>query len=632
VRAQASRKAVLGIVAGIGIVLVSQGVLAPLAGLVEADDPVTLRIGMLQGVATLNPFMAYEDSEYVVFNLIYDRLTTYDEDLNPAPCIAASWEVGTWEEADDPGTPAVNEGENRLWTYHIIENAKWHDNEKLTAEDVAYTINLNLDPAMWAFTPILNNKMVDHAVAVDEYTVEVYLKIPNVHADAVSIPIVPEHIWSELTAGEIQNTWPNPEPMGSGMLKFVEFEEDQYVILERNDDYHAGAVSFDQLIIKFYGSDQVMAEDLRKGNLDVARFPPLTYDSLKGEPNVETAEVERNFQSTLGFNCFTEPESQGNRLLLDDNLRRGLHLAIDKQYLIDTVYRGYGEVGYALPTPIVPEWYWEPETEEESLNYDLERANALLNASGYDNWNNDGVRLYNRSDNPLVPINTPVSFSLMVRNDAPEDLTTGPFIKEMWQEIGVDVTIEVMEESAMETAIYYTAAHDSYIWYWSGDFDPSYLLGVMTTDQIWGWNDPFWSNETYDQLYIEQFQVDGVEREEMVHEMERTWYWSSGMIVLCYPLALYAWSTLNFEGWGDPMAHQGRIMDFYWPPNPLFMDLEPTDGGGGGGGVSSTALMAIGIVAAVIVVLVVAMVLMKKRKGAAPGETPGKEERKRGLE
>ena len=171
------------------------------------------------------------------------------------------------------------------------------------------------------------------------------------------------------------------------------------------------------------------------------------------------------------------------------------------------------------------------------------------------------------------------------------------------------------------------------IWYWSGDFDPAYILGVMTTEQFWGWNDPFWSNETYDALYIEQFQKNGTERQEVVNEMERIWYWSSGMIVLNYPLALYAWSTLNFEGWGDPAAHPGRIIDFYWPPNPLFMALEPTDGGGGGGGISSTVLMGLGVVAAVIVGAVVAMMLMKKRKAAGEAEgIPGREEKRRGLE
>lgn len=589
---------------------------------------------MLQGVANLNPFTAYEDSEYVVFNLIYDRLITYDEDLNPIPLLAESWEIDDWDEADNVSTPTINEGANRLWRYHIVQNAFWHDGEPLTAEDVEYTINLNMDPVMWAFTPYINNRIVDHATAIDQYTVEVYLVIPNMHIDNLIIPIVPKHIWSQWDAGQIQyGSVDFGDPIGSGPFKFVDLQADQYVKLEKNERYHLGEVAYDELVFVFYGSDQVMAQDLRNGNIDVARFPPLTYDELKSDPDIETAEVKKYYQSTLGFNCFDDPTSKGNPLLRDENLRRAMHLAIDKQYIIDTIWRGYADIGYALPAPVVPEYHWEP-SEEESLDFDPVRANALLNESGYDKWNNDGIRLVNTTENPYAEIDTPLSFGFMVRSDAPEDIAAAPYIKEMWQEIGVEVTIEPMEESAMETVIYYAAAHDAYMWYWSGDYDPTYILGVMTTDQIWGWNDPFWSNETYDQLYLEQLQQTGEERIETVFEMQRIWYESSGMICLSYPYGLYAWTEQHFTNWGDPTNHPGRTIDHYFGAAPLYMELEPvTDDGGEDedGGGTSTALLA-GVGAAIaIAIAVVALLVMKKRRGGAT-ESVEKKEPKTGLE
>ena len=596
---------------------------------ISADEPTTLRVGMLQAVTNLNPFNAYEDADYVVFGLIYDRLIMYDEDLKPKPLIATSWESDRWPDADNPDT-TVDEGANMLWRYNIAQGVKWHDGEMLTTEDVAYSININLNESMWGFSPYVNFRMADFARAINDTTVEVYLKIPSVHAAALVIPIIPFHIWGQYTASAIQNSEVDIFPIGSGPFKLVEFSKDQSVVLERNPNYFLGPVAYDRLVFIFYGSDQVMAEALKNGDIDVAKFPPLTYDSLKDDTGVFTAAVDRYYQSTLGFNCWTSG-GFGNPLLRDENLRRALHMAIDKQYIIDTVWRGYADVGYALPAPVVPEFFWQP-NQTESLNYDVAGANQMLNESGYDKWDSNDVRLVNRSDNPHAPLNTQLSFKFMIRSDNPEDLAAAPFVKEMWAKVGVKATIQPIDESALETVVYYSASHDAYIWYWSGDMDPTYILGVMTEDQFKGWNDPYWSNATYDQLYLDQMSQDGAQRVQTVFEMERIFYESSGMIVLSYPYGLYAWTEQHFTGWGDPVAHPGRTIDIYFGAPALYMELEPV-GGVGGGGISNAVLIGAGVVVAAIVAAVVVMMLMKKRKagGAAEG-APQKEEKKTGLE
>ena len=617
------------VVLAIVVAVLFQTSLLSVSWLAAAADPTILRVGTLQGIQNLSPFTAYEDSEYVVFNLVYDRLMTYDEDLEIVPLIATSWEVDRWADADDPGT-TEDEGADKLWRYEIVTNATWHDGEPLDAEDVAYSININLNEVMWAFTPYINWRMADHAAAIDADTVEVYLDIPNVHVDALSIPIVPEHIWTQWTPDQIQYGQYDEELIGSGPFKFVEIVPDQRVVLERNDDYFMGPVAYDEVVFYLYGNDQVMREDLVKGNIDVARFPPNTYESLVGEAGIGTAEVKKYYQSTLGFNSFTDLASKGNRMLLDENVRRAMHMAINKTYIIDTVFLGYADMGYALPAPVTPYFHWQP-TAAEELAYNVTRANDLLNASGYDKWNSDGIRMVNTTGNPNGAEGTLLSFNFSIRNEAPEDIAAAPYIVEFWEQIGVKATIQLMEESAMETLIYYTAGHDAYMWYWSGDYDPTYILGVMTEDQFWGWNDPFWTNDTYDELYIEQMTQTGAERQATVFEMQKIWYESSGMICMSYPYGLYGWNTEFFENWGDPAAHPGRTIDHYFGAPPLYMELEPT-GATGGGGISNTVLIGIGVVIAVVVVAVVAFMMMKRKPKA--GE-PGKEseaEKKTGLE
>lgn len=623
------------IVFGFVFVLMSAG--APVVKLLTedaraADELTTLRVGFLQSIDSLNPFIAYEDASYVVLFNIYDRLISYDEDLAVKPVIAESWEVDRWADADLPETPAIDEGANKLWRYHIVQNATWHDGEPVTAEDVAYSINLNLNDTMWAFTPYISYKTAEFARVIDASTVEVYLKIPNVHAENLMLPIVPMHVWSQWGASEIQYSVTNDEPLGSGPFKFVEYVPDQYCILERNPTYHLGPVAYDRLVFTFYGNDQVMATDLKNGNLDLARFPPATFNSLKDQANIETAVCKRYYQSTVGFNCWESEDSQGNPLTKDMNIRRAMHLALNKTYLIDTVWGGYADVGYGLPAPIVPFYHWEPATAEESLNYDVARANAILDAAGYDKRNNDGVRLVNRDDNPYAERDTPLSFKLYVRNEMPEDLAEAPYLKEMWATIGVKVEIYPMDENAMETDIMYYGKHDVFIWYWSGDFDPTYILAVHTTDQILGWSDTFWSNATYDALFLQQMQETGATRQSTVFEMQRMWYEASPMIITCYPHDLFAWSTLHFTNWGDPVSHPGRTMTPYFGANPLFLSLQPTDGGDGDGGISAAMMVGIGAVVAAVVVAVVALLALRKRRVRGPGSSSAKDEEKTGLE
>jgi len=594
----------------------------------------TLNVGMLQAIDSLNPFIAYEDSSYAVFNLIYDRLITYDLDLKPTGLVAKSWEVDRWPDADNPATPGVDEGKDKLWRFTIVQGAKWHDGEPLTADDVEYSISINLAQEMWAFTPYINANMADHATAVNDTTVEVYLKLPNVHPETLVIPIVPKHIWGQYTPGDIQYHVENANPIGSGPFKFVKYEVDQYVILDRNPDYHFGPVAYDRLVFNFYKTDQVMAQDLQAGNIDVARFPALTFDSLKGKSNIETGMAKRYWQSTLGFNNLAPLDGgEGNPLLLDKTIRQAMHLAINKTYILDQVWGGYGEIGYALPAPVVPYYHWEPAPGED-LNYNVARANAMLDAAGYDRKDTDGIRFMNASNNPYFipnPETVKLDFKFQVRNDNPEDSAAAPYLKDMWKAIGVNVRIEPTDESALETDVYTYKRHEVYMWYWSGDYDPTYILGVMTRDQWGGWNDPWWSNATYDSLYLEQMTLNGTERQQAVFKMQKIFYEESGMICMSYPYGLYAWNTLHFENWGDPWAHPGLTIDQFFGANPLFMQLVPT--GVGGGGISTTTLMILGGVAAAVAVAVIVLLLMMKKRRITLGEGgPEKEEKKTGLE
>jgi len=545
---------------------------------IQAQVPVPpFRIGMLQPISSLNPFTALEDSDYTIFTLIYSTLTSWDQDWNPAPELAVSWRVLSWKAVDDPGTPQ-DEGANRLWQYDIRQGVTCTDGVPLTAADVAWNLNFNLatNPICWTNTPYIPLNIFDHAEVNTTLpnSVDLFLKVPSVLIDTMSIPIVPEHIFGSMSRQQVLR-WDGLPPVGWGPFKFVEYVTGSHVTMVANDQYYAGKPHIETLQFFFYANDQVMAEALKKGDIDVATFPAAqTYNSLKGFPNIDTNEGSDTYAKDIGFNCYPDAPTTGqhpvNPLVRDERLHQALHYATNKQYLRDIIFGGYGDVGAGLVGQVYGRYYYDPGP--DTFNFDLDKANETLEAAGYV-WNGD-VRVAGPG-NPFASEGTPLEFEMLVINTAPEDVAMAPYLVGWWGIVGVKVTIVYVDEATMETRIYYKADHEIYLWYWSGIPDPRYILEVQTTSEIWGWSDNFWTNETYDELFLLQMQQTGEERNATVQEMCRINYLSSPFIFTVDADSMTAWRTDVWTGWGNVSTHVGYHYGSSYQPNPMLFGVMP---------------------------------------------------------
>ena len=547
---------------------------------IQAQVPVPpFRIGMLQPIASLNPFAALTSTDYTVFSFIYGRLTSWDLDWNPAPELAVSWRVLSWKAEDDPVTPQ-DEGANRLWQYDIRQGVTCTDGVPLTAEDVAWNLNFNLDtnPICWTNTPYIPLNIFDYAEvnATLPNSVDLFLKVPSVLIDTMSIPIVPKHIFGPPKMSRQQVLrWDGLPPVGWGPFKFVEYVTGSHVTMVANDQYYAGKPHIETLQFFFYANDQVMAEALKKGDIDVATFPAAqTYNSLKGFPNIDTNEGSDTYAKDIGFNCYPDAPTTGqhpvNPLVRDERLHQALHYATNKPYLRDVIFGGYGDIGAGLVGQVYGRYYYDPGP--DTFNFDLDKANETLEAAGYV-WNGD--HRVAGPGNPYAPEGTPLEFEMLAINTAPEDVAMAPYLVGWWGIVGVKVTIVYVDDATMETRVYWDANHEIYLWYWSGIPDPRYILEVQTTSEIWGWSDNFWSNETFDELFILQMQQTGEERNATVQEMCRINYLSSPFIWTVYADLMFAWRTDVWTGWGDVGAHVGFNYANNYQPNALLLSVTP---------------------------------------------------------
>src|SRR5665647_2352905 len=102
------------------------------------------------------------------------------------------------------------------------------------------------------------------------------------------------------------------------------------------------------------------------------------------------------------------------------------------------------------------------------------------------------------------------------------DITAAKKISAYLKDVGIGITLQVMDENAFTNANYDNADDDLYIWSWTADIDPGYILSVFTTDQILNSSDSEYANPVYDKLYTAQAQaVIPAERKQIIDQMQQ---------------------------------------------------------------------------------------------------------------
>lgn len=579
-----------------------------------ADDPASpaaspaaatvLHVGWTAEPDNLNPMVGYETSALEIFHLNYDYLVGFKaSDLQPTPELATSWTHST---------------DGKVWTFKLREGVKWQDGEPFTADDVAFTFQTIIEDEVSNYVGY--TEFIETVEAIDPSTVEFTCSKPKTNMLGMPIPILPEHIWSKLTAAQITNTFANDPPMiGTGPFQVVEWKRGEYVRAVANKDYWRGAPKADEVIWSLYKNQDTMAADLKSGAIQVAwDIPQAQFEPLDADANLAAIGGVLNGFNHMGFNCYTGKASLGNPVLKDAAFRRALNWAIDKQKVVDIGYFGHAEpattiirANYYKP-PL--DFHWQP-AEGEVYTFDPARAGSELDAAGYRDADGDGIREDKAGE--------PIELRLYARSQSATDQRVGKLITGWLEAVGVKIDFQVIDEGAMSDKIYnykgdtFAPDYDIFLWYWYSDPDPNFILSVLTEAQIGSWSDTQWSDAEYDRLYTQQqTTLDTEARIELVGKMQQIAYDQSPYITLTYPEWLEAYNDAQWTGWvrtpsGDgPVIYTQYNIDSYLFAEPKPAVEEAATGGSGSAGVI------VAVVIAVVVVAGVTVVIMRRRKRA----------------
>jgi peptide/nickel transport system substrate-binding protein len=567
-----------------------------------ADDTTTLRIGWLTEPDNLNPFVGIQGSSYMIWKMNYDLLVGFDDKtLDPRPELATEWEV-----SDD----------GREWTFTIREGATWQDGEPVTANDVAFTLDYIRENELLNLATYTDGIL--DAEAVDDTTVKITTDGPKANMLRMLVPILPEHVWSNVSGEDAGGQYQNEPPIvGSGPFQVVEWVRGKYMRLEANQDYWGGAPKVDEVIFQLYKNPDTMASDLELGTIDGAiDIPVARFAGLENVPGIETNEATSWSFIEIAMNCYDSPDSKGNPVLLDQTFREAVNWAVDREKVVEVAFQGYGTPGSTIIPPYT-QYHWEPAA-ESAFTYDPAKAEQLLEDAGYKDVDGDGFRETKDGEK--------LTLRFYATTDSVMNQTAGKLITGWLEDVGIRLKFQVVDAGTLINYQYeytgdtYTPNWDMFIWYWTQDVDPNFIVDIFTPQQIEGWNDCLWTDEAYTALNEQQKRtIDPGERIPLIQEMQEIFYNGAAYAIVCYPYLLEAYDTDKWQGWvhvpGEAISEQSGAALYSFNNIDTYRFVEPKtaeeESGEGNG-----ALMAGIVIAAIVVIVIVVLLLRRGRQRA----------------
>src|SRR5206468_6970525 len=289
------------------------------AGPVYAQ-PVQITISQPAEATTMDPGRSTQVLTVNYFYNLYDTLTRWDNTLRLQPGLATSWKN-------------VNE---TTWEFTLRQGVKFHDGAPLTVEDVRATLARNLQAGKTVVQP--GFATIEAGQVVNPTTIRISTKKPDplllVRMAQMGAQILPARLTTEDGMKELAR-----RPVGTGAYRFVEWVKDERLVMEANRDWwgwEGKAPAIDRVIWKPIPDDFPRIVALEKGEADIiTNVPPDRLKALAEGQSTKIVSTAATRTVTFWINATQPP-------LSDTRVRQALHLALDVDGLVKSLYAGMG--------------------------------------------------------------------------------------------------------------------------------------------------------------------------------------------------------------------------------------------------------------------------------------------------
>jgi peptide/nickel transport system substrate-binding protein len=288
-------------------------------------------------------------------------------------------------------------------------------------------------------------------------------------------------------------------PVGSGPFKFKELSQGAYLEVEANEDYFGGRPNLDGIIFQVITDGNARVAQVKSGDVDFTVIEPPQIDSVKDDANLKIVEATQVNYYFFAFNHTVER-------LQDARVRQALTMALNRQAIVDTVLKGYGQVANGPIHPSLGDFYNPDVT---TYAYDQEGAKALLEEAGW-TPGDDGILVNEAGDRFTILLNGPAGYPVL------EQLLT--YAQQEYANLGVEVTLEI-DEWSVHLDKYHNLQYDMLNNWWITPPDPDLYDHYFSESPSNWWA---YANPEMDEMLLQaREEADHEARVELYHQIQQ---------------------------------------------------------------------------------------------------------------
>jgi peptide/nickel transport system substrate-binding protein len=370
----------------------------------------------------LNPAIVASNGVFFVASKVIEPLAeaSFEGKDGLSPRLATAWE------GSEDGLSV---------TFKLRAGVTWHDGKPFTSADVAFSALSVWKPLQnlgrIVFANLETVETPDAATAVFRFSRPTPLQLIRNALPVVS-SVIPKHLYEGT---DIAANPANVQLVGTGPFRFAEYKPGEYYRLTRNETYWGKPQpNLDEIVFRVLPDRAGAGAALEAEEIQLAAFSAVPLTDLDRISRVPGIKVITKGYEALTYQLVVEINHR-RKELADLKVRQAIAHAIDRKFVVDTIFLGYAAASTGPVPKNAPEFY---DADVPTYDFDVAKANALLDEAGYAK-DADGKR-----------------FSLKLR-PAPyfnETRQFGDYLRQALAAVGIDAEIVNADSAAHQKAVY----------------------------------------------------------------------------------------------------------------------------------------------------------------------------------
>jgi len=359
-----------------------------------------LRYDVTAPFTSLNPIDVYASGSNNIFPLLYSYLLVPNGNGRLEPDLALKW---TYDPTDF------------TWTIHLRKNAMFHNKQPVNSMDIKYSLEevcKRIRPSLFSLidrTSILSDTVISIGLNKND---------PAFLQKNWDMEIIPQPNEGEI---DFYN-----HPIGSGPFRFKYRKGEKEVCLEANEDYFHGRPSIDRVVFFFQPDKEKAWTRVLSGETDIAQ-----------EVSPKNYEIMRQYEKKYYFDLYPLSwytillYNTSDPLFSEPKVRLALSHAIDREYIVEKILRGFGVV--AVGPMGVNSPYHNPEV--KPIPYDPQKGLELLKEAG---WS------YDKGGHYLIKEGKLFEFTIPVLKESQIEKRVARYLQLCLNDLGIKVRLQLL--------------------------------------------------------------------------------------------------------------------------------------------------------------------------------------------